>query len=221
MSIPYHAPPCAQARLCEPGPMAVRDADLLGTALGKRSPKAAEAILATHSKEELVAMSVEDLAGLHGVTYPQALQLVAAFELAKRGLGTGLGSRPGIFSSEDVLHHLVDIRAEHREHFMALYLNARHQVVHREVISIGSLAATIVHPREVFSSAVEHRAYAIIVAHNHPSGDVTPSEDDRQMTERLYQAGKIMGIEVLDHLIVAADDYCSLKSLGYFNPSSS
>ena len=87
-------------------------------------------------------------------------------------------------------------------------------MIHKEVISIGSLSASIVHPREVFTVAVQHHAASIILAHNHPSGDVSPSKDDIDLTHRLREAGLIMGIEVLDHIIIATGDFVSLKETG-------
>lgn len=97
---------------------------------------------------------------------------------------------------------------------MCLYLNARNQVIHRETVSIGSLSASIVHPREVFQAAVSHSAAGVILAHNHPSGDVSPSQEDLELTRRLVQAGQIMGIEVLDHLIIGTEEFFSLKEQG-------
>lgn len=109
---------------------------------------------------------------------------------------------------------LSDIKDQQREHFLCLYLNARNQVIHKEVVSIGSLSSSIVHPREVFQPAVSHAAASVVLAHNHPSGDVSPSQDDIDLTRRLLQAGEIMGIDVLDHLIIGADDFLSLKERG-------
>jgi DNA repair protein RadC len=87
-------------------------------------------------------------------------------------------------------------------------------VIHREVVSIGSLSSSIVHPREVFQPAVSQAAASVILAHNHPSGDVSPSQDDIDLTRRLVQAGEIMGIDVLDHLIIGVDDFLSLRERG-------
>jgi len=95
-----------------------------------------------------------------------------------------------------------------------MYLNARNQLIHKEVISIGSLSASIVHPREVFQVGVANSAASIILAHNHPSGDVSPSKDDVELTRRLVKAGEIMGIEILDHIIISTLDFLSLKERG-------
>ena len=123
---------------------------------------------------------------------------------------------PTIGFPSEVVPLLADIRDQQKEHFVCFYLNARLQVVHKEVISIGSLSATIVHPREVFGCALRQSqgVASIILAHNHPSGDVSPSKDDVELTGRMVKAGQIMGIEVLDHLIIGATGFLSLKEKG-------
>ena len=135
-------------------------------------------------------------------------------EMARRALHKGLGILPVISTPTETIPMLADIKDERKEFFVCLYLNARNQVIHKEVISIGSLSASIVHPREVFTVAVAHHAASIILAHNHPSGDVSPSKDDIDLTHRLREAGLIMGIEILDHIIIASGDFVSLKETG-------
>ena len=139
---------------------------------------------------------------------------MAAFELARRGLHKGLGVQPIVSCPADTLPLLTELKGQRREHFLCLYLNARNQVVHKEVISIGSLSASIVHPREVFQVAVTRVAASIILAHNHPSGDVTPSKEDIELTRRMVEAGGIMGIDILDHIILSESDFLSLKERG-------
>jgi DNA repair protein RadC len=121
---------------------------------------------------------------------------------------------PAISNPADAIPMISEIKDERKEHFICLYLNARNQIIHKETVSIGSLSASIVHPREVFLVAITHSAASIILAHNHPSGDVSPSQDDIDLTHRLVRAGEIMGIEILDHIIVASTDFVSLKSRG-------
>lgn len=101
-----------------------------------------------------------------------------------------------------------------REHFVAVYLTARSQVIAVEVVSVGTLSASLVHPREVFKGAILHNAAAVIVAHNHPSGDTTPSAEDKDATRRLSQAGTLLGIPLLDHLVIGARGYSSFKEMG-------
>jgi len=111
-----------------------------------------------------------------------------------------------------VLGWLHEIRNSDREHFVALHLDARNQVTALEIVSTGSLNASLVHPREVFKAAILNNAASVILAHNHPSGDTTPSREDIELTRRLVQAGDILGIDVFDHIIVGPDDeFSSMK----------
>lgn len=203
-------------RLARHGVEALRDCELLAILLGTgyrghNVMQVAQAVLDRHPKEELIAMRLEELSRLKGLGKVKAATLVAAFELARRGLQLGMGIMPAISTPAETVHLLAEIKDQRKEFFLCLYLNARNQVIHKEVISIGSLSASIVHPREVFQVAVQHSAAGVILAHNHPSGDVSPSKDDIDLTRRLVQAGDIMGIEVLDHIIIAAADFLSLK----------
>ena len=206
-------------RLARLGPQGLKDEELLAVALGtgykgRHVRELATEILADAVVETLIDMELDQLSRIKGLGKAKAGVLVAAFELARRGLHKGLGARPVVRSPADVLPLLVDIRDQRREHFLCLYLNARNQVIHKEVVSIGSLSSSIVHPREVFQPAVSQSAASVVLAHNHPSGDVSPSQDDIELTRRLVEAGEIMGIDVLDHLIIGADDFLSLKERG-------
>ena len=122
------------------------------------------------------------------------------------------GDRTSISRPADVTPLLADIAASDREHFVALHLDARNQLNTMEIVSVGSLNASLVHPREIFKGALLANAASVIVAHNHPSGDPTPSREDIELTRRLAQAAEIMGIEILDHLIITPGGrYLSLK----------
>ena len=201
-------------RLERLGPQAVKDCELLACALGHQAADRAQCLLADYPKESLVDLDVGQLAKIDGISRTKAKTLIAAFEFARRSLHKGLGVQPVISSPGDTLHYLTDIKDQRREHFVTLYLNARNQVIHKELTSIGSLSSAIVHPREVFRPSVEVSAASVILAHNHPSGDVSPSQDDINLTRRLVQAGEILGIDVLDHVIVGRDDFLSLKERG-------
>ncbi len=111
---------------------------------------------------------------------------------------------------------LTDIKDQRKEYFIALFLNARNQVIHKEVVSVGSLNASLVHPREVFAPAINSAAASVILAHNHPSHDVTPSREDIDLTRRMVQAGDIMGIEILDHMIIGGERFLSMKESNLF-----
>ena len=206
-------------RLVRYGVEALKEHELLAIVLGtgyrgRNVLEVAQAILDSYSKEALMEMDMEKLIHIKGVGKAKASVLVAAFELARRGLQQGLGVLPTISSPAEAVALLTEIKDQRKEYFFCLYLNARNQVIHKEVISIGSLSASIVHPREVFQVAVFHSAASLILAHNHPSGDVSPSKDDIELTGRLVKAGQIMGIEVLVHIIIGTADFLSLQERG-------
>lgn len=144
----------------------------------------------------------------------KACQLIAAFELGRRAYATRRGGQPAqIRTSQQAYQYFRDMYASSKEQLRGLYLGSRHQVIHDEIISIGSLTSNVVHPREVFQPAVEYGAVAVIIAHNHPSGSLEPSEADLEVTRQLVAAGKVLGIDLLDHLIIAADGHQSILEI--------
>ena len=173
-------------------------------------------ILGQHPLEELFRMGREEMEHIKGLSKPRAQLLLAAFEFARRALNQGMGILPSIARPADVLPVIADIKDEKKEHFVAVFLNARNQVICRETVSVGSLNASLVHPREVFFPAIGSSAASVILAHNHPSEDVTPSREDIELTKRMAQAGEILGIEVLDHLVVSSQRFFSLKESNLF-----
>lgn len=203
------------------GPEGLRDEELLAILLrtgyeGRNVLEISRGIAKRYPVNKLVDMDLKELTTIKGIGRAKAASLVAGFELAKRGLNQGIGIEPSITSPVDVLGFLTDIKDRRKEYFVALFLNARNQVICREDVSIGSLNASLVHPREVFAPAVGSSAASVILAHNHPSGDVTPSREDIELTRRMVQAGEIMGIEVLDHLIVGSERFLSMKEANVF-----
>lgn len=150
------------------------------------------------------------------LTKAQLLTLKAVLEFARRVLDRGMGVEPSITSPVDVLPELRDIKDKKREYFVTVFLNARNQIIQREIVSVGSLSASLVHPREVFAPAIASSAASVILAHNHPSGDVTPSREDIELTRRLVQVGELIGITVTDHLIVGSDRFISMKEANVF-----
>lgn len=140
----------------------------------------------------------------------KACQIVASFELGRRFYQNKAGKPVFVRTAKQAFEHLKSMGDLQKEQLRGLYLNSRYQVIHEEVVSIGSLTANIVHPREVFQPALEHGAVAIIVAHNHPSGNAEPTADDIDATQQLIAAGKVLGIDLLDHLIITSDTYISL-----------
>ena len=203
------------------GPEALQDEELLAILLrtgyeGKNVLEVARAILRKHPPSALLEMGLEALTRIKGIGRAKGAGLVAAFELSRRALNQGMGIAPAISRPADVLPVIADIKDRRKEYFVAVFLNARNQVICREDVSIGSLNASLVHPREVFFPAVGSSAASVILAHNHPSGDVTPSREDIELTRRMVQAGEIMGIEVLDHLVVGAERFLSMKEANLF-----
>lgn len=162
----------------------------------------------------LTPVTPEEIAASCGVTENEASRLAAAIELARRLLWPGDG-RHHVRSPADACQAAAGIRFEEKEHFLTLYLDARNVIIHEETVSIGSLNANIVHPREVFRPAISHAAAALVLIHNHPSGDITPSREDMNLTSRLVEAGRLLGIEVLDHIIVSPSRYLSFRSEAY------
>lgn len=194
----------------------LKDSELLAILLrtgkaGKNVIEIASQILIKYSKKRLLQMTYQDLVKIGGIDSAKATTLLAAFELAKRAMEVNDTNLPTIVTPKDVVAQLTDLRHNKKEHFIAIYLNARNQLVHKETISMGTLNANLVHPREVFEPALKHSAAGIMVAHNHPSGDPKPSEDDLEITKRLADAGKMMGINVMDHVIVSKTGYFSFK----------
>lgn len=144
----------------------------------------------------------------------KACQVVACFELGRRFFKEEPGRLPTLRSPEDAYRYLEEMRKLKKEQFRGLYLNTRNKIIHDEIISIGTLTANLVHPREVFQPAIEYLAAGIIIAHNHPSGDPNPSQDDLKVTRQMQKVGKTMAIELLDHIIIGNKRYVSLKNKG-------
>jgi DNA repair protein RadC len=162
--------------------------------------------------------SVEELSQVRGIGIAKATQIKAAFELASRLDGYAqAGEKTVVKTPEDVTGVVGGrLRAKKKEYFLALLLDTRNQLIKVAEISVGSLDSSIVHPREVFKEAISASAAAVIFAHNHPSGDAQASPDDIKLTKRLAEAGELVGIEVLDHIIIGDRKSLSLKREGLF-----
>ncbi|OGX68189.1 MAG: hypothetical protein A2189_08225 [Paenibacillus sp. RIFOXYA1_FULL_44_5] len=190
---------------------------LLGT--GTRNESAvhlAERVLAqAEGLRSLVDMSIEQMTQIKGIGLAKAIQIQAGVELGKRISSIRMNSRPTIRTPQDAADLLMeDMRYLQKEHFVCLFLNTKNHVLAQETLSMGSLNASIVHPREVFRAAIKRSSASIICVHNHPSGDPTPSPEDIDLTRRLSEAGQIIGIEVLDHLVLGDNTFVSLKERG-------
>jgi len=212
------APPRAQwprEKLGAHGATALADAELLALVLGSGSAgRSAQRIgrrLSRFRPAELARWPFPRWLRVSGIGPARAAALTAAFELGRRAVEREAAQAP-IRGPEDVLAQARDLARARKEHFAVLLLNARHELQAREIVSIGSLNASIVHPREVFLPAILHSAASVVLVHNHPSGDPEPSEEDLSITRRLVEVGELVGIQVLDHVIVAQRGVVSLRS---------
>lgn len=160
--------------------------------------------------------SLDEITAIKGIGKAKAIQVLAAVEIGRRISNLAYDDRYVIRSPEDCANYVMnDMRFLSQEHFVCLYLNTKNQVLHKKTVFIGSLNASIVHPREVYKEALRRSAASVICLHNHPSGDPSPSREDIEVTKRLVESGKIIGIELLDHLIIGENKFVSLKEKGY------
>ncbi len=174
----------------------------------------AESLLKDGPLESLAQSNSRDLRRVRGLGSARACQILAAFEVGRRVFGRIGGTERPIRTPQDLLPLVQQYSRAKKEHFLIAMLNTRHMPLAIELISVGSLAASIVHPREVFRPAILAAAASMILIHNHPSGDATPSEDDLEITQRLCRVGDLTGIEVLDHIILGGGAPFSFREAG-------
>ncbi len=182
---------------------------LLGSGIkGLNVIQLSKKILNIIQKIGIKKITLEDLLKIKGLGKAKASQILATVELGRR---LQADKRREILSAEDIWNLCADIRDSKKEHFIAFYIDTQNCLIERQIISIGTLNASLVHPREVFEPAVRLSASSVILAHNHPSGNCEPSQDDVEITKRLTEAGKILGMEIADHVIVAKDKFLNFK----------
>jgi len=206
--------PGPRQRILNQGPEGLTDSELMAVLLGPGRTRDGSQVaenMAGSGADRLASTPLKDLLRTRGVGPARAASLAAAFELGRRATAA---PGPSVASPEEAWCLLADMGTLRKEHFRALYLDARRRLLQTETVSIGTLTSSLVHPREVFQPAVAHSAAAILVAHNHPSGYPEPSPEDLALTRRLRQSGEILGIEVLDHLVVGRGRFVSLKQRG-------
>lgn len=163
---------------------------------------------------DLGVMTLEELKMTRGIGPAKACRILASVELGKRIATAAPGSRPVVRCAEDVAAMFMErLRYEKKEHFFSVLLNVRGEVIEADSVSVGQLNSTLVHPREVFRQAVRRSAAAVVFVHNHPSGDPTPSNEDILTTKRLVECGKLLGIEVEDHIVIGDGRFISLQGL--------
>ncbi len=207
-------------KLIQRGAAALSDTELLAILLrtGTASVSVlhlAEEVLAKYKDKGLVSImniSPQEIATVHGVGLAKAATIVAAVELGRRLSAKAAQKLEKIEGPEDVARYASPLlRFEQKEHFLVMLLDVRNRVLAMPTVSVGSLTASVAHPREIFREAIRYSAANMILIHNHPSGDPTPSREDVQITKQMMKAGEIMGIPVLDHVIIAGDGFLSLK----------
>ncbi len=167
--------------------------------------KLSQKILQKFGNEKFIDITIGELKTIHGLGTAKACEIIACFELGKRMLKDKKSSI--ILSPKDVWERMEDIRGSKKEHFVVFYLDSINQEIQREIISVGTLNESLVHPREVFEGAIKNNASSVIIAHNHPSGDLEPSQADIEITKKLIHAGKILDIKIVDHVIFTKTTY--------------
>jgi len=211
--LPRHSRP--REKLKERGPAALTDEELVAAILGmgtagvdvRTIAKQVAGLICEHKD----ALNLDHLQAVPGMGLAKAAQILSAFELARRHL---LKDTVRIVTAEDVLPLVADIVSKQQEYFICLSLNGANELIEKRVITIGLLDSSPVHPREVFADAIADRAASVIFVHNHPAGDANPSEADRRMHDQLTEAGQILGLRVLDHVIVTRQEHFSFQAAG-------
>ena len=215
--LPKHKRP--REKLSEKGAENLSDAELLAILIrtgraGKSALDIARKTFKKYPLSKLLAVTKDKLTSIKGLGDTKAITIKAALELGSRAVGSFNNVLPILSSVKEIVAQLTHLRGKQKEYFMVLYLNARKQLIRKEIISIGTLTETLVHPREVFEPAIRHFASSIVLAHNHPSKNMEVSDEDIKLTEKLIQSGAILDIEVLDHIIITDDGYISFKEEG-------
>jgi len=208
-------------RMMTVGPKALSHTELLAILLRTGTKQESALLLAGRilnecgSLQGLVDMSINELMAIRGIGPAKAIQLKAGIELGLRLSKSRSDKLRIVRKPADAAEAVMEeLRYLKKEHFMCLFLNTKNHIIAQETLSVGTLNASLVHPREVFRAAIKCSSASIICVHNHPSGDPTPSPEDVTLTKRLQEAGELVGIELLDHLVIGDNRYISLKEQG-------
>lgn len=210
-------------RLIKSGVKVLSNTELLAIIIEKGSKKEnvlelTNKLLQKYNLKSISRVDTSILKKFPGIGEAKACQIVSCFELGRRLSAFKQEDKIKINSAKDISRiFLPELSGLKKEHFIAVYLNSRNKIIKKETIFIGSLNSSIMHPREIFQPAIIESAAAIILIHNHPSGDPKPSDEDIEITKQLIFAGKLLEIEILDHVIIGDKNYYSLKEKGFFN----
>lgn len=203
------------------GPGVMSTLELIAIILGSGSKTmpvlklAEELMIRFGSLPEIAEASIEEICQISGMGVAKAIQIKAALELGKRAYKPVDATKIRIQKPSHVYEILKDtLEMQHSENFVVVLLDTKGMLIGHQTVSVGTLSKTLVHPREVFHPAIRRKAASVIIAHNHPSGDPSPSEEDLTVTEQLVQSGKTLGIPVHDHVIIGKNKYCSLREKG-------
>lgn len=198
------------------GPQALSMSELLAVVLGTGTKKEEVFLMSSRiikeygEKNILMRKDAQKIAEEISIPIGKALQIVAVGELGRRSFSKNDTAVAVIRNAKDVFEYTRDMGNLSKEHLRGIYLNSHYKVIHDEIISIGTIDTSVIHPREVFKPAIEYSSVAIIIVHNHPSGILSPSSSDISVTKQLIDAGKLMGIDVIDHVIVTKDSFMSI-----------
>lgn len=211
-------------RLMKHGPASLSDSELLAILLSTGTKNLSALDLAKmlldrfQSLRELASRDISEIRSVKGIGLAKAITLSAAFEISRRIQASAFGDNPILRTPEDVAKFFIPLlRGVRQERFYVVLLNSSNRITRIKLITEGTLNASLVHPREVFRFAITETAASIILVHNHPSGNCTPSQEDLEITQKLVEAGKLIDIAILDHLIIAEDRFTSLAKLGYIS----
>ena len=191
------------------------DAELLAIILGagtygENVVDMSNRLITKYKFDNLNSLSLKELMKIKGIGEAKACKILSAFELSKR-IKAGKIAEKVVHNASDIANHYMEkMKDFKKEHLIAVFLDSKNKIIKDEVISIGTLDSSLVHPREVFKEAIKNSAAAIILVHNHPSGDCEASEEDRMITEKMIEAGEMLNIKVLDHLVIGGNRYESI-----------
>ncbi len=197
------------------GPAGLKNHELIAVLLGSGT-KGQDVIKLSKAVEKLLdtdfeGLSLEKLTTVHGMGPAKAMQILAAIELSRRHL---IKKNVKIGCAEDVWRQLHEYADRKQEYFLAITLDGAGHIIQKRVVTVGTLNQSLVHPRELFADAITDRAAGVIIAHNHPSGQCFPSREDMRVTERIKEAGRLLGIELIDHVILTQNEWFSFAEEG-------